>query len=51
MSDYIPKIDLVIAKGYDPKTECVICGKKGELIGEQHGREKVEQVNTIRNIF
>ena len=48
MSDFIPKIDLVIAKGFNPKTECVICGKKGdtsELTSQQHGRDKIKQVN------
>ena len=47
MSDYIPKLDLVLAKQFDPKHECVICGKRGiisDLISKEHGRRKVKQV-------
>ena len=49
MSDFIPKIDLVIAKGFDPETECVICGRKGDrskLVSEEHGRDKIKQVKS-----
>ena len=47
MSDFIPKLELVLNKAFDAKKECVICGKRGdckELVSQDHGRQKVKEV-------
>ena len=45
MSHLAHKIDLVIGKKFDPKTECVLCGKKGDLVSQQTGRNKIKEVS------
>ena len=50
MSDFIPKLELVLNKAFDAKKECVICGKRGdckELVSQDHGRQKVKEVGTL----
>ena len=50
MSDFIPKLKLVLSKAFDANKECVICGKRGnseELVSEEHGRQKVKEVQLL----
>ena len=47
MSDFIPKIDLILAKEDDAKSQCVICGKMGNtsvLVSGQRGRDRIKEV-------
>ena len=47
MSDFIPKLDLTLAKESDGQIQCVICGKTGkisELVSGQHGKDKIKEV-------
>ena len=53
MSDFVPRLDLVLRKAFDAKKDCVICGKRGnssELVTSENGRKKVKQVHIVTNL-